>query len=480
METVERTKVREICTPSGHCLPVGETSTSHFDYFPGPISLIFGSESPLHAQDLSRHFPRRRKRSFSCTSSPGQHVYHLSLLGCHFHNIKDSFLLLGKKMKRENRLKELAICDTIPRMGNQEMSHVARGLGNNTNLRVLDLTGARFDAFGLSTLKSFFEKNSSLEVLSLGDNSNIGDKGVQVILSAFQNRRGNLRVLNLEDVGTGIIGASLISNFIGSIGSSLRILELSRNALGDAGVEELSECIKLDSCRLECLGLKNVGLGDRGLLKLVDSLERNRTLHSLNLQKNFHVTDIGAFRLLKSIYNTDSISSIVASNHVLKNIDMRGCFNISESTFYMIDLLSPQTIQFKVSKYFENFGCLSALGSLDYSLLPNVLAFVGQKNGLNGLFRTVKSIPVLYTNASQAESTKMNEESTFFLGESKPIPRRRKVHDFFFCTIPQIRGIIRCMDGRNRSKHECHFTNKINNYLDSALFSKRFPQKLDC
>ncbi|KAL3794137.1 hypothetical protein HJC23_012844 [Cyclotella cryptica] len=476
MEAMDTTKVR-ICDRSRECFPLDEMSTSHVRYFPGPISLIFGSESPLHSQDLSRHFPRRRKRNLSCTSAPEQHVHHVSLLGCQFHDIKDSFTLLGKKLKRESRLKELAICDTTPRIGNLEMMHIAYGLSSNTKLRLLDLTGAGFDDVGLSRLKSFFEKNYSLEVLTLADNAKIGDKGLQVVLSALQNRSSNLRVLNLEAVGTGIMGASLMSSLIGSIGSSLRILELSRNALGDTGVEKLSECIKLDSCRLECLGLNSVGLGDRGLLKLADSLERNRSLHSLNLQRNVDITDVGASQLLKTVYNTDSLSSIVSSNHVLKNIDMRGCVNISESTFYMIDLFSSQTVRFKVSKYFENFGCFSALGSLDYSLLPNILAFVGQKNGLDGLFRTVRSIPLLYTNPSEEESSKMKEESAFFLEQSKPVSRRRKLYCFFSGAVPQIRGIIRCMDSRNRNKHECQCRIRINSYLDSALSSENVSKK---
>lgn len=375
-------------------------------------------------------------------------------------------------MKRENHLRELAVCGATPKMGNREMAYLAHGLSGNSNLRLLDLTGASFNAPGLARLKPFFEKNPSLKVLSLGENANIGDDGLQVILSALRCSKGELRVLNMEGCGIGNLGAAAISSYMGSGGSHLRVLELSHNSsMGDAGVEKLAERIKVDSCKIETLGLKHVGMGDRGLLHLAESLDTNRTLQTLNLQGNCSITDVSASRLLKSVYNTDSLSALVESNHTLKNIDLRGC-SISKGLLYMVDLVSSQSVRFKVSKYFESFGCVSALGSLDHLLLPNVLAFVGEKNGLDVLFRTVRTIPSLFTRSSAEESTKKVDTSHPFTLQQTVSSRKQRLHDLIMNTVPKLRCMIRCMDGRNRSKHEFCVTNTINNYFSSVLPSK--------
>jgi hypothetical protein len=438
-------------------------------YVPGPISLIFGSESPIHSHDVSHHFPSR-KRSLSCAATPQQYVCHLSLLGCTFVNIKDVFHLLGKKMRRENSLQELAVCHTTPKLGNDELIQLARGLSKNSKLRVLDLSGACFDARGLASLKSYLDRNSSLEVLSLGENVNIGDEGVDIVLASLRRGNQELRVLNIEKCGIMNFGARALDLMRGILSSSLCILELSHNPIGDVGVQKLAECMVSDSCRLESLGLKNISVGDLGLLRLADALATNRTLNTLNLQNNILVTDVGASHLLKSICNFDSISSVVGSNHVLKSIELRGC-NVNSSTLYTICAMSTQTVRFKVSKYFENFGCVSALGSVNSFLLPDILSFVGKRNGLDVLFRTVKSIPFLYNNSPKTESNANDSSTSFTLDDSHKAPRRLKQYQYFFNSVPLIRFTILTRNSKDRCKHERRVKKSNTNYLDKAIFS---------
>ena len=372
-------------------------------------------------------------------------------------------------MRRETRLKELVICSTTPRLGNDEIKYIARGLRKNSNLMVLDLTGANFDANGLQELRSFFEKNRSLEVLSLGENTNVGDDGLQVVLSSLRHDARSLRALNLESCGLNNF-ASAVPDLMQSVGSSLRILELSNNRIGDSGLEQLAKCVMVPACKLEHLGLKNTSVGDYGLLKLAAALMTNTSLQTLNLQNNAAITDAGASHLLTSIYNTDSISSIARSNHILKVIDLKGCINISNSILYKIYDMANQTVQYKVSKYFESFGCISALGLMDSLLMSNLLSFVGKKNGLDVLFRTVKSIPLLYNNIPKVDPTKVNDSSTSFtLNESKTNSRRIKQCHHTFSTIPKVMFAVRCTDGRNRSKKESCTRKSKRNYLAKAL-----------
>lgn len=434
----------------------------HIAYFPGPISLIFGSESPISSNDIAPLFPNRNQSILSCAATAQQHIRNLSLLGCKFVNIKEVFRLLGRKMRREKHIRELSVCSTIPKLGNEELMHLAYGLSKNSNLAVLDLTGGNFDARGLAALVPFFQRNRSLEVLSLGENENIKNGGVQVILSSSVLHK--LRVLNLESCGISHFGDSCLMQHVSP---SLRVLELSHNGIHDTGAEKLAEYIRSDSCQLEYLGLKNATVGDHGLLSLADALATNRTINTLNLQNNVNITDVGASRILKTIYDTEkSINSVVTSNHVLKIIDLKGCLKISEGILYNICAMSNRGVQFKVSKYFENFGCVSALGSLDSLLLPNILSFVGKKNTLDVLFRTVKSIPLLY---NRFESSK-EDESTPFRLESKSTTKRLKRYDFLYYLIPKVRLTIRSMDGRSRCKHETCCKKSTNNYLDQALY----------
>lgn len=444
-------------------------TNDHVAYFPGPISLIFGSESPISSNDIAPLFPNHNQSMLSCAVTTRQYIRNLSLLGCKFVNTKEVFRLLGKTMRREKHIKELSVCGTIPKLGNEELRHLAHGLSKNSNLAVLDLTGGDFDAGGLAALKPFFQKNRSLEVLSLGENENIRDGGIRVILSSLMLHK--LRVLNLESCG---ISRFEDTSLLQHVGPSLRVLELSHNEIHDTGVENLAEYIRSDSCQLEYLGLKNATVGDCGLLGLADALTTNRTLHTLNLQNNVNITDIGASCLLKTIYNTEnSIGSVVSSNHILKDIDLKGCVKISQGILYNICAMSNQAVQFKVSKYFEKFGCVSALGALDSLLLPNILSFVGKKNTLDVLFHTVKSIPLLY-NQVNVESSKKDESIPFRL-ECKSTTRRLRRYDFFFCLIPKVRLTIRSMDGRSRCKHETCCKRRTNNYLDKASY-----ESIDC
>lgn len=367
-------------------------------------------------------------------------------------------------MRRENHLEELAICNTTPKLSNAEMVHLARGLSKNTNLRLLDLTGADVNVRGLREIKPFLEKNGSLEVLALGENANIGDEGLQVILSSLQKGGHSLRALNLESCGLRDFRLA-VPDLMKTVGSSLRILDLSGNTVGDAGAEKLAERMKSNQCKLEYLGLKNASVGDYGLLKLADGLATDRSLHTLDLQYN-PITDVGAGHILKSIYNTESIQSVVASNHVLNNIDLSGC-KCSMDILDTLRVISNQPVRFKVSKYFETFGCVSALGAIDSVLLPNILSFVGEKNGLDVLFRTIRSIPLLY-HQIQPVTKKYNASTPFQLDESATTSKESYHYDFFSFIVPRVRLTVRLMDSRGRCRHESRVKKSSNNYLDKA------------
>ncbi|KAL7490940.1 hypothetical protein ACHAWT_001127 [Skeletonema menzelii] len=434
---------------------------------PGPVDLIYGAENPLRTELVARHLSsvrRRRKR-----------IQHLSLLGSELVDPEGIFRLLGKKLKKFN-VKELAI-NQIP-MSNQELISLAPFLNGTKTLKTLDLSGAAFDAKALQEIRCFFMKNTSLEVLNLGDNQCVGDEGAAVV-SALQEGRAALRTLSMKGCGLGNSGVASISKVLGKC-PSLRILELSNNSIGDAGVELLAETIKSQSCQLEFLGLNSVEVGDRGVLVLADAVKNNRSLTSLSLQNNRGITSFGAAHLLKSTFNTQSLQSILAGNHVLTNVDIRGCSRIGESLLKLAEeLLSTegmathQVIRFKVSKYTEKKGNGIALEGFDPKLLPHILSFVGQTNGLSYLFQSIRSMPPLHSQyelSPKAEEVKLDD----FLASLKAAKRAKKVYERYVSSFPKQRSIMRYQGGRRPNKHEAPMKSlSCNNKFKNSLSSQR-------
>jgi hypothetical protein len=468
----------EMLMPTSCTMPRRQSSCDDDLLFlhPGPVDLIYGAETPLRTEVLARHLSSVRRRK--------KRINHLSFLGTQLNDSEGLFRLLGKKLKKLN-VKELSI-DQIP-IRNQELMSLASFLNANTTLKVLDLSGARFDAKAMKEISCFFKKNPSLEVLVLGDNKCVGDEGAALVSTALQGGRGALRTLSLQGCGLGLSGVRQISTFLTNC-PSLRMLELSNNMIGDAGVELLAESIKNPSCQLEFLGLNSVEVGDRGVLILADAAKTNRSMTSLSLQNNAGITSFGAAHLLKSTYNTQSLQSILKGNHTLTNLNVRGCCRIGSSLLRLADeLLSTQgmakhqVIRFKVSKYTKMKGNGIVLEGFDLKLLPHILSFVGQTNGLSYLFQSIKSMPPLH---SQYELSSKNIEETNkskfknFLESLKSPRRAKKVYEGCTASFPKQRSIMRNQDGRRTNKHEASMKKLLtsnNNAYKNLLSSKKQP-----
>ncbi len=475
-EVVTPAATTEMPIPTFCTMPRRQNSSDDDLLFlhPGPVDLIYGAETPLRTEVVARHLSsvrRRRKR-----------INHLSLLGAELNDAEGLFRLLGKKLKKFN-VKELAI-NQIPSMRNQELISLASFLNANTTLKILDLSGARFDAKALKEVRCFFKKNPSLEVLVLGDNECIGDVGAALVSSALQEGRGALRTLSMQGCGLGRSGSLNISTFLTNC-PSLRMLELSNNMIGDAGVELLAESIKNPSCQLEFLGLNSVEVGDRGVLILADAAKTNRSLTSLSLQNNRGLTSFGAAHLLKSTYNMQSLQSILNCNHILTNLNIRGCCRIGSSLLRLAEellstqgLATHQVIRFKVSKYTETKGNGIVLEGFDLKLLPHILSFVGQTNGLSYLFQSVKSMPPLHSqyeiSSKEIEETKECKFNSFL--ESLKSPRRaKKVYEGCAASFPKQRSVVRYQDGRRANKHEASMkkSKSSNNTYKNSLSSQK-------
>ena len=417
---------------------------------PGPVDLIYGAESPLQTGIVARHLSslrRRRKR-----------INHLSFLASEIADSEGLFRLLGKKLKRIY-VKELAI-NQIPSMRNDELISLASFFNCNKTLRSIDFSGARFDVKALQEVRSFFKNNRSLEVLVMGDNECIGDEGAAVVISALQEGKGALRTLSMQGCGLGRHGSASISNFLRNY-PSLQTLELSDNKIGDAGVELLAESIKSHSCKLQFLGLNAVEVGDLGALYLACAVKSNLTLKSLSLQNNRGITSFGAVHLLKATYNTQSLQAILCSNHVLTNLNLRGCSRIGPSLLRLAEellsqeLTANQLIRFKVSKYMKTMREGVDLGVFDLKLLPHIISFVGLQT-FDCLFNSIKSMPPMrgqHVLPSKNLTGKAGSKFSHFVESLRASRRAKKVFEGYTNSVPKQRSIIRRHDRRCENKH---------------------------
>mmetsp|Transcript_5129 Transcript_5129/g.10039 ORF Transcript_5129/g.10039 Transcript_5129/m.10039 type:complete len:577 (-) Transcript_5129:207-1937(-) len=388
----------------------------------GPIELLYGAESPIKLADVARHIAAAKKQ--------GRTIQNLSFLGCQFYDgTSKAFRALSRKLRRVKDIKELVV-NGVPNVGNDELVSLAPFLNVNSTLRSLELTKATFDATTIGeVLCPFIRRNISLEVLVLGENKYIGDEGAKAIATALQQvvrRRGSrLRVLAMDACGVGCRGASSISNFMQQqrlgVGDYLRVLELSNNDIGDAGAQALVESILKCGHRIGHLGLNNAEISDSGALSFRKLLVSNKSMHTLSLQRN-RITDVGAASLLKAIYDTDSIKTIIGSNHVL-NLNLRGCNRISPTLLGTITQLCAQcrkqrrnedVKRMKISKYMANVKDGMALEEFDLELMPHILVFISKATGITTLFHALKSTHILYaqhdTKAFQARSLDEKQE----------------------------------------------------------------------
>ena len=193
---------------------------------------------------------------------------------------------------------------------------------------------------------------------------------------------------------------------------------------------------------------------------------------ALSLRDNVGITDVGASGLLRAVYDDASVERIVRSNHVLSDLDLRGCGSL-EKAAHLTTLFSrlpcnEGIVRLKVSAHLENSGHGMVLEDYDLELMPHILAFVGKTCGMTSLFNTLKGVPNLYIrNDPQVkclaederitEGERYGEKNTTFFNRLKLSSRRsRKVYYTVVGQIPRRCSMLR-HQRRIRNGHEVAF-----------------------
>jgi hypothetical protein len=202
------------------------------------------------------------------------------------------------------------------------LAELAPALYHNTSIKVLDMSGNRFndmECFGL--LCEIIRRNKTITTLDLswhhfgrivgavgciadglGSNSTL----LKINLSSCRLGDGGLSILaqNLGSRNTTLQKLSLIRNFITStgVGMLLEAMEQNKNSItdivlrydhiGNEGASLLARSLGNNALpNLTCLSLSSCGIEDDGFIDLVSALEQNTTLLQLDLLYDY--TDLG-------------------------------------------------------------------------------------------------------------------------------------------------------------------------------------------
>jgi Ran GTPase-activating protein (RanGAP) involved in mRNA processing and transport len=205
-------------------------------------------------------------------------------------SIIDTFL--RKDSAKKLRLEYLGIDETV-------CSAITRGMNENSNFQMLELSNCNISAAGVSILAVGMCQNGTLQQLSL-------------------------RCL---DIGVGeamAITCALLMN------KTLQTLDLSSNRFGDVGAEAIAAALRVNQT-LRNLYVSNCHIGDTGATALYDAISHNSTLDRFDLSRNI-LTAAGSKSILAALLEGNSTLKLLHFDRQQDPGDSSGGvdFNLSE------------------------------------------------------------------------------------------------------------------------------------------------------
>ena len=162
---------------------------------------------------------------------------------------------------------------------------------------------------GFLQLSSFLKDNSSLINLQLAGDE-INDTGVASSLSDEITNHPSLQTLVLAKCG--LNNVNILSRILEGC-TRLRQISIAQNEIGSDGATVLADFIG-GNHSVETLDLERNRISDSDTPMLATALGRNTRLGIFDLTRN-NVTEDGRNVLLKALFDTTSMDSIVESNH---------------------------------------------------------------------------------------------------------------------------------------------------------------------
>ncbi len=140
----------------------------------------------------------------------------------------------------------------------------------------------KITSVGVSILAASLNNNSTLEILSLRDNS-VSDEGIKPLTNVLQNNNQALKRLGLQENGITDFGAEYLAQMLQK-NQTLIYLSLSWNKISDQGVQLLASALNNHNNSLQVLSLsKNTLITDLSIASLCGMIKSRRSLKGLRL-----------------------------------------------------------------------------------------------------------------------------------------------------------------------------------------------------
>lgn len=319
------------------------------------------------------------------------------------------------------------------KVGTAEVQCLNGYFTQNEDLRGIQFRRTDVDMSTFTMLKPFFYHTTSLKVIDMSLNSNVGDECIEFLLDALQDGGTSLETLNIgennldgqPDESSRISGSGVasIATFTSKT-PSLSSITLRLRHLDDVGLGEIALVVRRKDCNVRRLDLSG-NFGNSGIAIFAEALKTNTSLRTVSFGCYKNLDDVGVQDLLNVVdpFSQPTHSSesewenVTRSNHTIQSIYIldRPTVTVNKKIITKLQSISSldphQTLQSKCWCHLEkNIEDISHFG-VESKHMPEVLSFVHTHGTMDQLYRIIRSrnTPELFTNPSP-EKARMSSQ----------------------------------------------------------------------
>jgi len=313
--------------------------------------------------------------------------------------------LLGRYTRNNTHLTSIWFL-RAPHFTDENMALLFGELSSSSSINKLKLRMSEFGIEGIRSMVPFLQNSPELKELDLSENTRINTECFELLVVQTLHY-SSIRELffyqcnNIED-----ISALATYNL-----PYLQYLNLNGSRIGNEGCSILSNLLQRESTTLKKLILSSTGMGDDEAEIIATSLKNNTQLETLHMGGNTF-TERGLMVFFKLVIDVSSMATIYNSNHTLSQCWLSG-FN-DETTARMMMIQNrinaslngedEPSCRMKVINFMLNSRKrkdICTLQGIDnpsniftdiepVTLLPNVLALIGNEHGQSELYTALK------------------------------------------------------------------------------------------
>ena len=234
------------------------------------------------------------------------------------------------KFVKTASVSEHAVCAMYEPLNKEEVVRLLESIPVGGSVSRLCLFSASLSYEHAVEISKMLKLTETLQVLNLGENYDIGDRGTAVLADALEHNETIIHV-NFENINISDSGAFAIGKCL-QVNRSILSLNLQYNSIGCQGMSSstlevgIGDSLKVNRTLTELI-LNGNDIGSEGVKSLRDALKTNNTLQILKIARN-GIDDIGARLLSDGLKVNCSLRELDIRNN---NIDIDGSMMILEA-----------------------------------------------------------------------------------------------------------------------------------------------------